>query len=111
MFKRVLQSLTRSFSSSAPPPQAVARRVSEGSVLEKLARARPSSGPVSARISAEELCEIHPSMSKSDILARLKLLHRRYNRGASSLDARLRSEAERMLDAIVEVREKHLGGI
>jgi len=50
-------------------------------------------------------------MTKSEIHARLKLLYRRYNRAASSLDARMRSEADRMLDAIVTVRLKHLGGI
>jgi hypothetical protein len=43
--------------------------------------------------------------------ARLKLLYRRYNRGASSLDAKMRAESEKMLDAIVEVREKYFGEI
>ena len=48
-------------------------------------------------------------MNKSEIHAQLKLLYRRYNRGASSLDAKTRSEADSMLDAIVQVREKHFG--
>ena len=47
----------------------------------------------------------------AEVGARLKLLYRRYNRGASSLDAKMRVESETMLDAIVEVREKFFGEI
>ena len=50
-------------------------------------------------------------MGKAEVGARLKLLYRRYNRGASSLDAKMRAESETMLDAIVEVREKFFGEI
>lgn len=53
----------------------------------------------------------HPKMSKSEIHARLKLLYKRYNRAASSLNAQTREEADAMLNAIVEVREKHFGTI
>ena len=48
-------------------------------------------------------------MSKLDIQARIKLLYRRYNHSAGSLDAKIRAEAETMLNAIVDVREKHFG--
>jgi hypothetical protein len=50
-------------------------------------------------------------MSKDQIQARLKLLYRRYNRSASSLNAKIRSEADEMLNAIVQVREKNFGEI
>jgi hypothetical protein len=50
-------------------------------------------------------------MSKSEIHTRLKLLYKRYNRAASSLNAKTREEADAMLNAIVEVREKHFGTI
>ncbi len=50
-------------------------------------------------------------MSKDQIAARLKLLYRRFNRSASSLDPKVRDEAEKMLTAIVSVREKHFGEI
>jgi hypothetical protein len=48
-------------------------------------------------------------MSKDQISTRLKLLYRRFNRSASSLDPKVRAEAEKMLNAIVLVREKHFG--
>ena len=50
-------------------------------------------------------------MPKDEVKAKLKLLFRRYNRSASSLDAKLRSEADQMLDAIVLMREKFFGEI
>jgi hypothetical protein len=66
----------------------------------------PLSGPT-----PEEVCGVTPAMDHSQVKARLALLYRRYNRAASSLDPKLRHEAERMLDAIVTVREKILGPI
>ncbi len=113
MFRKVIQSLSRSLGSSKQP-QAKRRQVSEGSVLEKMAKP-PKGGsrsPAKTRAdtdSAEQLCGITPGMGKPEISARLKMLYRRHNRAASSLDATLRAESERMLDAIVEVREKHFG--
>jgi hypothetical protein len=50
-------------------------------------------------------------MSKDQIQAQLKLLYRRYNRSASSLDSKIRKEADDMLTAIVVVREKNFGEI
>lgn len=105
------------------------RRAEEGSVLGKVAKGgkieKTGAGEQRVKAAARgtaaggsggdkpalSLCGIDPKMDKAEVLARLKLLYRRYNRGASSLDARMRSESERMLDAIVEVREKYLGPI
>jgi hypothetical protein len=50
-------------------------------------------------------------MPRDQVAAQIKLLYRRYNRAASSLDANVRAEAERMLDAIVEIREQWFGPI
>eukprot|EP01031_Cornospumella_fuschlensis_P052678 gene52678-64373_t len=107
MFKKILQSLTRSQSAKTPPPPAMttfssATRASRpNSVLDKIVRGAPLE--VTAPRTPEELCEITPKMPKDQIQARLKLLYRRYNRCASSLDAQVRNEAERMLNAIVEL--------
>lgn len=119
MFRKVLQSISRSLMSSKSVPEKPARRVSEGSVLEKVAKGDKLVAPTktkkreqaAADVSAESLCGIQPKMSKPEVGARLKLLYRRYNRGASSLDAKMRAESEKMLDAIVEVREKYFGEI
>lgn len=106
--------------SSKSVPEASARRVSEGSVLEKVAKggklvdsskAAKSGGKSGKAASAEALCGIQVKMSQAEVAARLKLLFRRYNRGASSLDAKMREESETMLNAIVEVREKFFGAI
>ncbi len=118
MFKKVLQSISKSLNRqteappapgrkeaapaggfSAPPPPAAA-------VHSKFAPARPS-----APRTPEELLGIEPKMSKEQIREHLKLLYRRYNRAASSLDSGTRSEADSMLDAIVAIREKHFGEI
>ncbi len=119
MFRKVLQSISRSLMSSKSVPEKPGRRVSEGSVLEKVAKGDKLVAPTktkkreqaAADVSAESLCGIQPKMSKPEVGARLKLLYRRYNRGASSLDAKMRAESEKMLDAIVEVREKYFGEI
>ncbi|MCB1224975.1 MAG: hypothetical protein KDK99_04115 [Verrucomicrobiales bacterium] len=127
MFKKVLQSLSKSLSgnkSAPPPPKKAAKdknlldRVTKGPPAPQrdAAPARSTGGGGASILSRstatpEELCEIKPGMSKGQIHDRLKLLYRRFNRSASSLDASTREEAERMLDAIVQVREKHLGPI
>jgi hypothetical protein len=80
----------------------------------KLPGDKSSTGPSAAAAkpkSPEELCNITPKMTKDEIKARLAFLYRRYNRATSSLDAKLRAEAETMLDAIVAVREKIFGPI
>lgn len=120
MFRKVLQSISRSLMSSKSVPEKPGRRISEGSVLEKVAKGAKlvDSGKSlklgassEKKASAEVLCGIQSKMGKAEVGARLKLLYRRYNRGASSLDAKMRVESEAMLDAIVEVREKHFGEI
>ncbi len=58
----------------------------------------------------EELCGITASMSREEIRSILATLYRRHNRAASSLDSKLRDEAEIMLEAIAAMKEKYLGG-
>jgi len=82
-----------------------------GSLLDKVNKGAPATAKAGPPGTPEELCGITPKMPKDEIRAQLKLLFRRYNRSASSLDAKLRGEADKMLDAIVQVREKHFGEI
>lgn len=120
MFKKLLQSLSKSQtakqpSAAVPPPATAPAATPAPSGSGPL---KPAAGlnqervpPVKAAPNPEELCEIAPKMPKDQIRERLKLLYRRYNRSASSLDPAIRNEAEIMLDAIVRVREKHFGEI
>ncbi|MEN3943102.1 hypothetical protein WJU23_17525 [Prosthecobacter sp. SYSU 5D2] len=111
MFKKILQSLSKSQAAkpAAAPVSKPAETARPGSVLQRMAPVPVAAAP-SVR-SPEDLCEIPPKMPKEQIQARLKLLYRRYNRSASSLDPKIRGEADAMLDAIVRVREKHFGEI
>lgn len=117
MFKKILQSLSKSQAAKQPvaAPAPVSKAQPEapkpGSVLQKMSKPAEASVPPPAAQTPEELCEITPKMAKDQIQARLKLLYRRYNRSASSLDPKIRQEADGMLDAIVRVREKHFGEI
>lgn len=113
MFRKVIESLSRSLSTSKKTTRARPRRGSGGSVLEEMVKSpgRAAAAPVTGNESAEQLCGIQPGMKKDEISALLKKLYRRHNRAASSLNPALRAESERMLDAIVEVREKHFGRI
>ena len=86
---------------ASPPPPAYAQTQAQPVAPRQ---SRPDVVP-------EEACGIHPRMTKDEIKARLALLYRRYNRATSSLDMKLRAEAEQMLDAIVAVREKVFGPI
>jgi hypothetical protein len=126
MFKRVFQSLSKTFAgkenvqqeTTAPPTG----QQKSGSLLDKLSGAppvqaekkkekeRPRPAPAPS-ISPEEVCGVTSGMNKDQVRARLALLYRRHNRASSSLDAKLRAEAEKMLSAIVQVREKHFGPI
>ncbi|WP_395749056.1 hypothetical protein [Prosthecobacter sp.] len=112
MFK-ILKSLSKSLSGAkaAEAPKPAAKSAKEGTLLEKVQKSAPAAARAEAPKSPEELCGITPKMPKEEIKAQLKLLFRRYNRSASSLDAKLRGEAEQMLDAIVQMREKHFGEI
>lgn len=125
MFKRVLESLSKSLGGkSAPPkpnpppavgksaPAQAAAPAKSGSLIDKVGggAAKPAApAPQKPPSTPEELCGVTSKMNKEEIRARLKLLYRRYNRGASSLDKKVSAEAERMLDAIVAVREKTFG--
>jgi len=79
------------------------------SALKKIV-APPAAAPPPEQ-TPEDLCGIDSKMNKDQIRDRLKLLYRRYNRAASSLDAKTRAEADSMLDAIVSIREKTFGAI
>lgn len=132
MFKRVLESLSKSLggnkSKPAPAPQPAAKQSKAApapapspskqtaapagkgaSVLDKVAAAPAKPVEAKKAASPEELCGITSKMTKDQIGAQLKLLYRRYNRGASSLDPKVRAEADQMLDAIVAIREKTFG--
>lgn len=116
MFKKILQSLSKSQSAKAEPLKVQApvspAKPAAGGVLDKIVKPAAVAVAVSAAPKTpEELCEITAKMPKDQIQDRLKLLYRRYNRSASSLDPKTRSEADSMLDAIVQVREKHFGEI
>ena len=110
MFKKILQSLSKSHAAKPAPAPASkpAEAARPGAVPQKIAHVP---APTTAAQTPEEMCEIPAKMPKDQIQARLKLLYRRYNRSASSLDPKIRSEADSMLDAIVRVREKHFGEI
>lgn len=113
MFKKILQSLSKSQQAKALAPARPSGPLpmapSSGAGL--LSKVVPLAGGGATPKTPEELCEITPKMPRDQIAARLKLLYRRYNRGASSLDPKVRAEADRMLDAIVVVREKVFGEI
>lgn len=118
MFK-ILKSLSKSLGgkpAEARPAEAQAAKAQAkpkagGTLLDKVNKTAPAAAQVEPPRSAEELCDITPKMSKDEIKDKLKVLFRRYNRSASSLDAKIRAEADKMLDAIVAVREKHFGEI
>lgn len=119
MFKKVLQSISKSLHRSQAPA-AAKPEAKKQDLLGRVAGAQPGkSRPASSEggeasttsKSPEELCGITPKMNKEQIRDQLKLLYRRFNRAASSLDLKTRSEADAMLDAIVSVREKHFGQI
>lgn len=67
--------------------------------------------PLAWDASAEELCDLRDGMTEDEMRAHLAKLYRRHNRAASSLNPELRDQAERMLDAIVEVRHRYLDHI
>lgn len=128
MFKKVFKSISKALggkeNGSAPAePQAPAapKAAAKAPVAEEKpkgktpAKASPLAKVVEAppppKPAPEELCEITSKMSKDEIKERLAFLYRRYNRATSSLDPKLREEAEVMLDAIVTVREKVFGAL
>lgn len=127
MFKKVFQSISRTLGGKEEPKPGSwdsAKKGIPGKTRNLLDKISASLAPAPAKStppapipktgqpkSPEELCGIPPQMPRDEIKARLALLYRRYNRATSSLDAKLRAEAETMLDAIVAVREKTFGPI
>jgi hypothetical protein len=138
MFKKVFESLSKTFTNredSAKPAVAPGKVTpapeKKSSILDKLSggiatlnqekksEKTPEKKPEKKKffakktpsISPEELCGVTSGMNKDQIRSRLAMLYRRHNRATSSLDAKLREEAERMLNAVVAVREKHFGPI
>lgn len=120
MFKKAFQSLSKAFGSknTAPPVPQTKRSTAPADtgesssgkqgLPEKDAMKRELPGRSS---SPESLCGITVKMPKYEVRKRLAVLYRRYNRAASSLDAKMRAESEMMLDAIVKVREKYFDPI
>ncbi|MES2597560.1 MAG: hypothetical protein V4662_19590 [Verrucomicrobiota bacterium] len=127
MFKKILQSLSKSQQAKSQAPVVPAKPsgpmpiapvapsgtvTPKANVLERVVIGTPQKDyPTTSATprSPEELCEVNAKMPKDQISNRLKLLYRRFNRSASSLDPKIRAEAEKMLNAIVLVREKHFG--
>lgn len=65
---------------------------------------------LSREASPEDLCGITPEMTAEQLKERLAHLYQRHNRAASSLDPKLREEAEFMLETLAGLREKYFGG-
>jgi hypothetical protein len=103
--------------SVATPTAVVANGVADVAAAQPAASVAQAKAPVMeeakpvVKKSVEELCGVEPKMTKDQIRERIKLIYRRYNRAASSLDAATRAEAEIMLDAVVALREKTFGEI
>lgn len=99
-------------SSPAPASAAAAPASTLNKIATPVKTAAKAKPPAPEKVvSPEEICGIPSGMSKEDIRKRLALLYKRYNRATSSLDAGLRAEAEKTLDAVVAVREKTFGPI
>lgn len=122
MFKKVLQSISKSLNrqQTGPLPAAKTETAKREVIGALVSEPKPSAAtaPKTAAAAAkeqprspEELCGITGKMNKEQIRDHLKMLYRRFNQSASSLDQKTRSEADTMLDAIVAVREKHFGQI
>lgn len=91
--------------SSAGPADAKAKTSRDSAPGSK----PPLFSPVTPLPSAEQLCGIDPGkMTTEEIRCQLKKLYKRHNEAAASLNRELRDEAESMLDAIVECREKYI---
>ncbi|RBP42495.1 hypothetical protein DES53_106204 [Roseimicrobium gellanilyticum] len=90
---------------AAPESPTPAPAPAQPQALQPKAPAQPV-GP-----SPEEICGVTAKMSKDEVRTRLAFLYKRYNRATSSLNAKLRAEANDVLDAVVAVREKVFGPI
>jgi len=111
MFKKVLLSISKSLGRQSQPSAPATRKPLARPPADTSAAAPARTTAPAQNQTAEDLLGIDAKMGKEQIRDHLKLLYRRYNRAASSLDHAVRSEADSMLDAIVAVREKHFGEI
>ena len=132
MFKKVFQSISKALGPTAKAEEkpetakpAAPKKAAEKEAAPAASKAQTTKAPAGKEAapkpapaakpapqkSPEELCGMDAKMSKDEIRAKLATLYKRYNRAASSLDVKLRSESETMLDAIVTLREKHFGPI
>jgi len=59
-------------------------------------------------MTAEDICGLREGMTYDELDTLLKMLYRRHNRAASSLNDTKRAEADIVLDAIVEIRQRYL---
>lgn len=91
-----------------PPKQTKPEKPGAGATPKaKEEWARQAARKINPDATPEQLCGIHEGMTKEEIAAQLAILYRRHNRAASSLEERLREEAEIMLDVIAAVRQKY----
>lgn len=103
------------FGRSSPPQAADARSAAPSKPAEPAAEsikkewASKAAETINPKASPEVLCGVNKSMPKEEIQEKLAVLYRRHNRAASSLDAKMRQEAEIMLEAIATMKEKYLG--
>jgi len=105
----------RAQTAPAPAPAATApvkqtRPERPGSASNPKAKeewARQAAKRINPDATPEQLCGLTPGMSKEEISNQLAILYRRHNRAASSLEPRLREEAEIMLDVIAALRQKY----
>ena len=104
MFRKVLGFFSKKRSGDAAKPPATDSDAN-GSAAAPAMDPVPTAPPTAT---AEELCGLTDGMTHEELREHLAKLYRRHNRAASSLNPELRSEAERMLDAIVEVRHTYL---
>lgn len=93
--------------SAAPAAPAAAKEEKKPAALQQWEK--EASKALDPKASPELICGVTAGMSREEIHERLAMLYRRHNRAASSLDAKLRDEAEVMLEAISVLREKHFG--
>ncbi len=100
-------SLLKSTPVPAPAPAAAAGPAAAPSAKDKWMQ--QASQSLSRQTSPEELCGITPDMTPDQIRERLAKLYQRHNRAASSLDPKLREEAEFMLETLAALRERYLG--
>jgi hypothetical protein len=111
------QTQTRARSQTAPAPAAATpvkqtRPEKPGPGSNPKAKeewARQAAKRINPDATPEQLCGIAPGMTKEEIANQLATLYRRHNRAASSLEPRLRDEAEIMLDVIAALRQKYGG--